>query len=134
MNVHAGRWSIAWVVVAALVALSAGATADMVGRVLYLRHWFAPMRTAPMTTGEHRVLYGDGPDEADIERLHRVVNTRSGASSRFVQPARRRRSRCRQSELAARSLRGRCQRVPDLRSCASARGHAGGRRGQGGGR
>lgn len=146
IGVHAGRWSITWVVVAARVALSAGATAVTVRRAQYLRHWFAPMRTASMAIGERRALHGDGPGrgrhrasapcrEHPLRRIVAVRRPRTPADRpRFVQPARRRRSRRRQSELTARSHRGRCHRVLDLRLCAGAPGYAGGRRGQDSGR
>lgn len=83
MNVRAGRWSIAWVVIAILSALCLDATADAVKRVLYLRHGFSLTRTAQMEIAEHRARHGDGPDEADVERLRRVATTASDISSKL---------------------------------------------------
>lgn len=83
MNVRAGRWSIAWAVIAVLAALCVGATTDAVERVRYLRHWFLPTRVAQIEIAEHRALRGDGPDEADLDPLRRAVDTASGRSARL---------------------------------------------------
>jgi hypothetical protein len=82
MNVRAGRWSVAWVVIAVLIAICAAAINDPVDRVQFLRDWHLPTRVAQMEIAEHRALHGEGPDEADLEPLRRAVDTASGRSAR----------------------------------------------------
>lgn len=83
LSVRAGRWSIAWVVVAVLAGLCIDSNTDAVKRVLYLRHGFSLTRTAQIEIAEHRARHGDGPDEADLEQLRRVAKTGSDTSSKL---------------------------------------------------